>query len=84
MTDLNTLIPPNSPLYLLYSGGINDRGEITGQASDQSAGTTPAYRATPVPRTTMLWPEGANQRQRIALPQNIRQVLLQRVGLNRR
>jgi len=30
--DLNTLLQPNSPLYLLASGDINDRGEITGLA----------------------------------------------------
>ena len=30
--DLNTLVQANAPLYLLYSGDINDRGEITGQA----------------------------------------------------
>jgi probable HAF family extracellular repeat protein len=28
--DLNTLVQPNAPLYLLASGDINDRGEITG------------------------------------------------------
>lgn len=32
MYDLNTLLQPNSPLYLLASGDINDRGEITGLA----------------------------------------------------
>jgi len=30
--DLNTLVQANAPLYLLFSGDINDRGEITGQA----------------------------------------------------
>jgi probable HAF family extracellular repeat protein len=36
MTDLNTLIPPDSPLYLLEAFGINDRGQIAGfgQLSD--------------------------------------------------
>ena len=28
--DLNTLVQPNPPLYLLLTGDINDRGEITG------------------------------------------------------
>jgi hypothetical protein len=32
MYDLNTLLQPNSPLYLLASGDINDRGELTGLA----------------------------------------------------
>jgi probable HAF family extracellular repeat protein len=30
MTDLNTLIPAGSPLYLLEAFGINDRGQIAG------------------------------------------------------
>jgi probable HAF family extracellular repeat protein len=30
MTDLNTLIPPNSPLFLLFAAGIDSRGEIAG------------------------------------------------------
>ena len=29
MTDLNTLIPPNSPVYLTVSNQINDEGEIS-------------------------------------------------------
>jgi hypothetical protein len=30
MTDLNTLIPPESPKFLLEAVGINDRGQIAG------------------------------------------------------
>lgn len=30
--DLNTLVQPNAPLYLIGTGDINDRGEITGYA----------------------------------------------------
>jgi len=30
MYDLNALVQPNAPLYLLETGDINDRGEITG------------------------------------------------------
>ena len=30
MVDLNTLIPPNSPLHLTFALRINDRGEIAG------------------------------------------------------
>jgi probable HAF family extracellular repeat protein len=32
MYDLNTLVQPNATLYLVGTGDINDRGEITGQA----------------------------------------------------
>jgi probable HAF family extracellular repeat protein len=28
IADLNTLVPPNSPLYLIYAYTINNRGEI--------------------------------------------------------
>lgn len=34
IVDLNTLIPPNSPLYLLYAYTINNRGEIAGDGQD--------------------------------------------------
>jgi probable HAF family extracellular repeat protein len=33
MTDLNTLIPPGSPLFLMEALSINDRGEIAGFGS---------------------------------------------------
>jgi probable HAF family extracellular repeat protein len=49
MTDLNTLIPSNSPLSLLYANDINDRGEITGGACVRAACSTetPAFLAIP-------------------------------------
>ena len=30
MSDLNTLVPANSPLFLLFATGINSSGEIAG------------------------------------------------------
>jgi probable HAF family extracellular repeat protein len=39
MYDLNTLLQPNSPLYLLASGDISNRGEITGLACVVASGT---------------------------------------------
>lgn len=54
MRDLNSLIPANSPLLLLEGGGINDRGEIAGQACVIADGgcplgnNTPAYLAIPI------------------------------------
>jgi hypothetical protein len=36
MIDLNAVIAPGSSLYLLTAYDINDRGEIMGQAIDQS------------------------------------------------
>jgi probable HAF family extracellular repeat protein len=47
LTDLNTLIPPNSRLFLVEALGINDRGQIAGYAFDTSTGQAPAFLATP-------------------------------------
>jgi probable HAF family extracellular repeat protein len=47
MTDLNTLIPSDSPYYLVSANGINDAGEIVGLAVDQGTGDMHAYLATP-------------------------------------
>src|ERR1019366_7589159 len=46
MTDLNTLIVGNSPLYLLSGCSINSRGEITGLGLT-STGEIHTYLATP-------------------------------------
>lgn len=51
MTDLNTLIPPSSGLYLLFANDINDQGVIAGGAcvvvSNACSSSQPAYMATP-------------------------------------
>lgn len=36
IVDLNALIPPNSPLYLVHPQAINDQGEIAGFGTDAS------------------------------------------------
>jgi probable HAF family extracellular repeat protein len=46
MTDLNTLIPVDSPLYLLAAHGINSLGEIVGFGAT-STGDIHAFRAIP-------------------------------------
>ena len=46
MTDLNTLVAGDSPLYLLTGCSINSRGEITGLGLT-STGETHTYLATP-------------------------------------
>jgi probable HAF family extracellular repeat protein len=48
MRDLNALVPPTSPLYLVYPYGINDAGEIVGQAIQKSTGDFHAFLLTPV------------------------------------
>ena len=50
-TDLNTLIPADSNLFIISASNINDRGQISGMATVQSgpnAGTIHAYVLTPV------------------------------------
>jgi probable HAF family extracellular repeat protein len=47
MMDLNGLIQPDSPLYLLIAQGINDSGEIAGTAIDTSTGAVVAFLAVP-------------------------------------
>ena len=46
-TDLNTLIPANSPLYLLIACSINSRGQIIGLAVDGS-GSLHGYELDPL------------------------------------
>jgi probable HAF family extracellular repeat protein len=46
LLDLNTLIPADGPLYLLFAWGINESGEIVGQAMTKS-GEFHAFKAIP-------------------------------------
>ncbi len=48
--DLNDLIQPGSPLFLLDAFGLNARGQITGFALDQNTGNIVAYLAVPTER----------------------------------
>ncbi len=51
MTDLNTLIPADSNLFIISASNINERGQISGMATVQSgphAGDIHAFLATPV------------------------------------
>ena len=48
MSDLNNLVVPGTTLVLTDAQEINDRGEITGQATDPSTGATVAFEAIPV------------------------------------
>jgi probable HAF family extracellular repeat protein len=46
MTDLNTLVPTDTALYLIWGSVINNRGQIVGYGVD-AAGDVHAYVATP-------------------------------------
>jgi hypothetical protein len=48
MTDLNSLVQPDSSLDLLLANDINDRDEIVGFGLDTNSGATVAFLAVPV------------------------------------
>jgi probable HAF family extracellular repeat protein len=77
MIDLNSLIPPRSPLYLTQAEGINDRGEIAGTAYDQSTGESLAFLAIPAPAAQIA----GDSARKITLPENIRVSLQRRLRL---
>lgn len=96
MHDLNALIPPDSPLYLLLADGINDVGEIAGFGVQTSTGDVHAFLATPCDRTQADtdWckddADGAAAeadetaaRPRPVLSENARELLQRRLGYGR-
>ncbi len=77
MTDLNTLLPPDSPLFLLIALSINSRGEVAGCAFELSTGEIHAFLATPTPGGT------AHGSPKVTLPENARKMLRQQLGFGR-
>src|SRR5262249_28680340 len=84
MTDLNTLIPADSPLYLIEATGtINSRGQIAGIALQISTGEVHAFLATP--STGEFASEGAtlgetSRGRKVVLPENVRKMLEKQSG----
>ena len=74
MTDLNTLIPAGSPLFLLTACFINSRGEIIGIAVETSTGDVHGYLATPR--------NGGDPSESLA-PQDAQKLLEQRMHIGR-
>ena len=92
MFDLNTLIPADSPLYLLFAHGINIHGEIVGFGAT-STGELHAFLAVPCDRdqgfANWCWDDGkgtsaeldkSTERPRVVLPENARKLLQQQLG----
>jgi probable HAF family extracellular repeat protein len=77
MSDLNTLIPADSPLFLLFANSINSRGQIAGTALDQSTGNIVPFLATPIENaSTSGGPASAAQvvanfTPKVTLPANV-------------
>jgi probable HAF family extracellular repeat protein len=92
MTNLNTLIPPNSPMFLIEALGINDRGQIAGYGLLTAKGEVHAFVATPCDENhgdsecenegegTAVARGDTNQRPNVVLPENVRRMLQQRLG----
>jgi len=96
MTDLNTLIPAGSPLFLLTAFDISSRGEIVGLASQKSTGQGHAFLATPCERDdvntegcrnddadTPRTRSGTNESPKVTLPDNVRKLLQRRLPFGR-
>jgi probable HAF family extracellular repeat protein len=80
MIDLNSLVPPDSPLYLTYAEGINDRGEIAGSAVLKSnPNEAPAFLAIPSPAAQIA----GDSVKKMILPANIRASLQRRLRFRR-
>jgi probable HAF family extracellular repeat protein len=83
MTDVNSFLPPGSPLLITNAADINSRGEIAVQAFDRTVQDFVA--AVLIPDGNQDGPLGATaqtenmQRKVLVLPQNIRQMLQRRI-----
>jgi len=87
MTDLNSLVPADSSLFLLEATGkINSRGEIAGIGFQSSTGEVHAFLATPnndevaSQNATPVVAGAGRQSPRVALPENVRKALRQQLG----
>jgi probable HAF family extracellular repeat protein len=90
MTDLNTLTQPNSNLYLIATGDINDRGEITGEACVLSDGvcTGQFVAFLGIPDFSGEFAEGGtaaaqtdSKSRKITIPDSIREQLQRKLGV---
>ncbi len=89
MIDLNSLIPGDSPWFVLEADSINSRGEIVGGAFDMTTGETHGILAIPcdkenlddvgcTEKDTSAGRAEAMARLNGALPRNVRRILRQR------
>jgi probable HAF family extracellular repeat protein len=86
MTDLNTLIPANSGLYLLLAQSINSSGEVIGIAVEKSSGHVHGFLATPRnggAGSESFSPAAQSVTSPMALSEDARKLLQQRLRLGR-
>jgi probable HAF family extracellular repeat protein len=90
MTDLNTLIPDTSPLFLLLASSINSRGEIGGFGVQKSAPyeihaflLTPSQDSPDRRLASPVSPKGSREDGALTLPENVRALIRQRLPYGR-
>jgi probable HAF family extracellular repeat protein len=83
ITDLNALIPAGSDLFLVAPFEINSRGQIVGIAVQNSTGQSHGFLATPTKGGSIGSGPTRGESPKIALPENLRKLLWQRLGLGR-
>jgi hypothetical protein len=82
LTDLNTLIPADSPWFLQEAFSINERGQIVGHMFNSPIGETHGFLATPVESNedTAGAAQSITSRPPVVLPENVRQMLQRRMN----
>ena len=87
MTDLNSLIPANSPLYLQLAESINSDGDIVGLGQTPS-GEVHGFLAIPrdseSDRERVFSPASQTEAGAMAPSESAREMLLRRLGIRRR
>ena len=83
MTDLNTLIPADSPLYLVLPWAVNDAGQIVGMGVVNSTGDVHAFIATPSeePGTAAAAPAMAGVTRPMPIPEGSRKLVRKWLGM---
>jgi probable HAF family extracellular repeat protein len=80
MTDFNTLVAPGYGDEIYAAGDINDLGRVTGQSFNAAANTYSSFLAVPTGSHFRARNEAVLGR-RVNLPEQVRQMLLRRLGL---
>jgi probable HAF family extracellular repeat protein len=84
MTDLNDLVPADSPLYLAFAYSMNEAGHIAGMAIVTSTGEAHAFLATPEPTaaaTAKIAPATARVTKPVPIPESARKLMHRRLAL---
>jgi hypothetical protein len=81
LTDLNDLVPADSPLVFTDPSDINSRGQIVGLSFQKSTGDMHAFLLTPSnsevagDSAAIATPGNISERPKVVLPENVRELL---------